>query len=245
MNIRRVAALQAVLLLLGMTASAAVKSEMIRIKVLDSETRSLSLGNDVPKNCDQVNFDAYCNNSNGAQVINTLMVQIDDGPPFRITCTVDVRWSRCAPLPKGESFDARREKHGITVYYEDENGKPRKQLFALLPGEAKPEPDVTALPVAGPSNLPAAAEYSGPASTAEPAAENPQQPVKCSFTSTPPGAEITLDGRYAGSTPSAISLSPGPHVVLISMPGFGEWNRQLVAFPGSELTVNAVLEKAH
>ena len=115
MSMRRMAALQAGVLLAAVFASAASKTNLMRIKVLDSETRSVSLGgNDVPKNCDQVNFDAYCNNSRAAVLTNTLLVQEDNGQPFRISCTIDSRFSRCAPLPKGESFDARKRSTALS-----------------------------------------------------------------------------------------------------------------------------------
>src|SRR5271169_2772412 len=113
MSVRRIAALQAGLVLVAVFANAASVKSTMRITVLDSETRSLSLGvNDVPKNCDQVNFDAYCNNSKTAILTNTLLVQEGNEPPFRVACTIDSRFSRCTPLSKGESFDAKREKHG-------------------------------------------------------------------------------------------------------------------------------------
>jgi hypothetical protein len=67
--------------------------------------------------------------------------------------------------------------------------------------------------------------------------------VRCNFTSTPSGAEISLDGKYVGSTPSAISVSPGGHTVVFSMPGFAQWTRELSVAPGSDLTVNAILQK--
>jgi len=41
--------------------------------------------------------------------------------------------------------------------------------------------------------------------------------VKCNFTSTPAGADINLDGKYVGSTPSEIMVSTGTHVVIFSM----------------------------
>src|SRR5579863_5737135 len=125
----RMVAVQIGLLLVAMCASAEVKNNNIRITVLDSETRSVSLGdNGVPKNCDGVNFDAYCHNSKTSEVTNLLLVQEGNQRPFRISCNVDTKWSRCAPLPKGASFDARREKRGLLVYYADDNGKVRKQL---------------------------------------------------------------------------------------------------------------------
>jgi len=124
LSMRRMVALQAGLLLVAMLASAAPQKNTMRIKVLDSETRSSSLDDSgVPNNCEQLTFDAYCRSSRTAPLVNTLLVQEDDKPPFRISCTTESRYSRCTPLPKGATLDARREKHGITVYYEDDKGK--------------------------------------------------------------------------------------------------------------------------
>ena len=67
--------------------------------------------------------------------------------------------------------------------------------------------------------------------------------VKCSFTSDPAGAEIAIDGRYVGSTPSDLSLTVGKHDVVISLSGFAQWKRELVVSQESQLTIHAVLEK--
>jgi len=238
----RKVALSAGLLFVAVFASAAVKNQTIRITVLDSETQSVSLNaSDVPKNCDQVNYDAYCLNSKTAQITTTLLVQEDNSPPFHITCTIDSKWSRCIPLPKGESFDARKEKRGLLVYYVDDKGKLRNQLFTYAAEDTKsPPPEPAAAGNAGASLAPA--PNTGQAAPVAPSL--PQATVKCSFSSTPSGADVTLDGRYIGSTPSVLNLTTGQHVVLISTPGFAPWKRELTVSPGSELTVNAVLEKA-
>jgi len=195
----------------------------MRIKVLDSETRSLAIeGSSVPKNCDAVNFDAYCNHSKGAVMMNTLLVQEGNDPPFKISCTVDTRYSRCVPLPKGQTFEARRQKRGIEVSYTDDKGKFRSQMYSLVEGNPS-----LAGPVENVEQLPAA-----------------EQSVKCSFSSTPAGADLTLDGKYVGSTPSVVSVTPGTHIVVVSMGGFTQWKRELTVSAGSDLTVNAVLEKA-
>jgi hypothetical protein len=169
-------------------------------------------------------------------------VQEGNEPPFRVTCTIESKWSRCIPLPKGESFEARKEKRGITVYYVDDVGKMRKQLYTYV---AEKEKGTIAQPAAGreaePSPAPAA--KAGQALTATATADSPQAKVKCSFSSTPSGAEVTVDGQYVGSTPSALNLSIGNHAVQVSLPGFVLWKRELTVSPGSELTVNAVLEK--
>jgi hypothetical protein len=267
---RRTLAQLAVLLLTAIFANATSHTDAIHIKVLDSETRAVNVaGGDVPRNCDQVNFDAYCNNSKTTSVTNTLLVQEGDGHPFRVACTIDSRWSRCVPLPKGETFEARKGKRGLNVYYIDDKGKARSQLYTLVDMnggvDKKADLPVTAVasapqptaPASAPS--PHAAPSTGNSSAtlpASPPAVAPQaqaQPqevekvekarVKCNFTTMPPGAEITLDGKYAGSTPSEIMLTTGPHEVVYSMPGFAQWKRDLTVIPGSELTVSATLEK--
>ena len=250
MNMSRMATLQAGLLLVTMFANAASRNAAIRIKVLDSETRSVSLGgNDVPKNCDGVNFDAYCNNSKTTLLTNTLLVQVGNDPPFRIACTIDSRWSRCVPLPKGQSFDAKKEKRGVVVYYIDDNGKARSQLYNFVDtsGKAPPPASVAAVAtqpvptVAAPQqSQPVAAPTPQPASAQEVLSEK----VRCSFSSTPSGAEITLDGRYMGNTPSVLGLTTGTHVVVLFAPGFLEWKKELTVSSGSEVTVNASLQKS-
>ena len=251
MSYRGVVAVLTGVLLAAMLAPASTK-ENIRIKVLDSETRSLTVDNSgVPKNCDDVNFDAYCHNSKSAQLINTLLVQEGDQPPFRITCTVDTKWSRCMPLPRGESFDAKVEKRGLVVYYVDDKGKARGQLYTLVDSNGKTGPRVsvaaaathpitaTAAPRQG-SPAPAPAPSVGPV---QPAVPKTMEKVKCNFSSTPPGADITVDGKYVGSTPSEIPLSIGAHVVILSMPGFAEWKRELTVEADSIVNVTASLQK--
>ena len=250
MSVRRIASLQASLLLVAVFAGAAAEKSTTRITVLDSETRSVSLGvNDVPKNCDQVNFDAYCNSSRTTSLTNTLLVQEGNEPPFHIACTIDSKFSRCTPLPKGESFDARREKNGITVYYVDDKGKARKQLYMLVDTGGKTGPPAAAV-ATRPAPVAAAPRQSSPAPVPAPSVGSVQavapekvEKVKCNFSSTPAGADINLDGKYVGSTPSEIELVTGTHVVVFSMPGFTQWKRELTVLSGSELTVNAILQK--
>jgi len=231
-----------VMLLVTVCAHAVVKSN-VRITVLDSETHSVSLGdNGVPKNCDAVNFDAYCHNSKTVEVTNTLLVQEENETPYRISCNVDTKWSRCVPLLKGRSFDANREKRGLLVYYVDESGKMRKQLYTMVAAEAGySEKEKSAVASRASSPTVGSAAINQGAQTAMQATG--AELVKCSFTSLPSGAEVSVDGRYVGSTPSVVSMSIGNHSVEVSMTGFAQWKRQLTVSAGSELSVNAVLQK--
>jgi len=255
MNHRRNAAWLAAWLCLSVCAGAAVKNGAIRITVVDSQTRSVTLGDsDVPKNCDGVNYDAYCHNSKAAEITNLLLVREGDRAPYWVSCNIETKWSRCAPLPKGESFDARQEKRGLNIYFVDDRGKVRQQLYTYVGDEAKGKPEA----VAAAENPPGQAASQAPAVPASPVQAPPVQTqiqtqaaearvtaevVKCSFASTPAGAEISVDGKYVGSTPSILSLGVGTHAVEVSLPGFVEWKRELTVSAGSELTVNAALEK--
>lgn len=237
---RKMIVLQAGFLFAAMLANATSKNDTIRIKVVDSETHSVVLdGSDVPKNCDQSNYDAYCRSSPAERVTVILLVQEGNGTPYRVACSVESKWSRCIRLPKGETFDARKEKRGVTIYYEDDDGKPRKQLYTFVAADTKSE---TAAPMAA---QPAVAQ--GQNAVRTPAASittsSTRETVRCSFASIPAGAEVTLDGRYVGSTPSTLGVGIGNHVVVISMPGFSQWKREFAVTSGSELTVNAVLQK--
>jgi len=247
MSKRKIAVVQTSLLLVALFANAAVKNNNTRIQVLDSETHTVTLDDSgVPKNCDAVNFDAYCHNSKTTQITNTLLVQQGSESPFYVTCNVDTKWSSCAPLAKGRSFDARRNKRGLLVYYADEKGKLRKQLYLLVTTEQASSGLTEALSAAPVSSAPSTGpvEKRRQDSAASEGSGKPVEPVRCTFSSTPAGAEVTVDGRYVGSTPSVISLSIGDHAVEVSLPGFAQWKRDLTVSPGSELTVNAVLQTA-
>lgn len=254
MSIRRMAILQAGLLLLTMLANATSKSTM-RIKVLDSVTRASAPDNNngVPQNCEQLTFDAYCRSTSTTPLVSTLLVQEGNQPPFRIACRIESKFSRCVPLPVGESFDAKKDRHGITVYYDD-GGKLRKQLYTLVASDAKAALSSSAKVAAQPAP---ASHTAAPVQNSSSSAPLPAQPlpsgsvladstdsVQCNFTSTPSGAEITVDGKYVGNTPSEIGLNTGTHVVVFSLAGFIQWKRDLTVAAGSRLVnVTATLQK--
>lgn len=222
MKLRRILMQVAFVIVIPLLANGAVHNPL-RIKVLDSESRSVIVnGSDIPKNCDFANYDAYCHSSKTEEVTNTLLVQEDDKPPYRVSCNIETKWSRCVPLVPGLRYDVKREKHGLLVYYVDERGKLRQQRYNYVEGES------------GHSD---AALGSSGTDEAKP------ERVKCSFVSTPLGAEVTVDGKYVGSTPSVVNLGAGDHDIEMSLAGFGLWKRDLTILTGSQISVNAVLEK--
>jgi hypothetical protein len=61
--------------------------------------------------------------------------------------------------------------------------------------------------------------------------------------SDPAGAEITVDDKFMGTTQSTLKLTPGEHTITIVKHGYKEWKRTITLNVGSEITLDAVLEK--
>lgn len=62
-------------------------------------------------------------------------------------------------------------------------------------------------------------------------------------TSAPDGAEVSVDGAFVGNTPATLKLSAGKHSVKVTLAGFDEWTKDLTVLAGSELKLNAALQK--
>ena len=52
------------------------------------------------------------------------------------------------------------------------------------------------------------------------------------ISSTPPGADIEIDGKFVGSTPSSINVTPGDHDVAVKKSGFLLWQKKVSVSPG-------------
>jgi hypothetical protein len=97
----------------------------------------------------------------------------------------------------------------------------------------------------------ALAAASGKASAPQsvPAASAPVSPVpsaasgKLSVGSTPDGADIEVDGSFVGNTPSSVQVPEGEHTVTVKKEGFKNWERKLKVSAGSDVHLNAEIEK--
>ena len=68
--------------------------------------------------------------------------------------------------------------------------------------------------------------------------------AKLQIGSTPPGADIEVDGSFVGSTPSEVQVAEGDHTVVVKKSGFKNWERKLKSSSGSSVSLNAEMEKA-
>jgi hypothetical protein len=67
--------------------------------------------------------------------------------------------------------------------------------------------------------------------------------AKVQLESTPPGADIQLDGSFVGNTPSDVQVGDGEHNIVVKKSGFKDWERKLKVNAGSTIHLNAELEK--
>jgi hypothetical protein len=61
------------------------------------------------------------------------------------------------------------------------------------------------------------------------------------FDSTPPGADIEIDGAFVGNTPSTVNVAAGSHDIPGKKKGFADWTKKLNA-TGGNVHVRAELE---
>ncbi len=61
--------------------------------------------------------------------------------------------------------------------------------------------------------------------------------------STPYLSEVFVDGDSMGYTPAKVSLPPGKHAFRVEKAGYKAWTKEIVITVGSELTLDASLEK--
>jgi len=71
----------------------------------------------------------------------------------------------------------------------------------------------------------------------------PASAAKIQLESTPPGADIELDGNFVGSTPSDVIVAEGDHEVTVKKSGFKDWQRKVKVSAGSSVHLSAELEK--
>jgi hypothetical protein len=111
----------------------------------------------------------------------------------------------------------------------------RTALFAPIPAPA-PAP-------AAPAPAPAPITVSADAAVRPEIKTSSGDPSTVIIRSNPDGGEILVDGKFMGSTPSTVQLSPGAHIVAVQQAGFKTWQRDVSINSGSIINLNAVLEK--
>ena len=147
------------------------------------------------------------------------------------TSSTKVMWAYSVNKQKGGSKNSQSMAEAVAKHLKDfvehDSGKGVLTTAALETTTAQPEPAPADNPQAEP------AVGSGPA----------MSPATVVVKSTPPGADINVDGKWMGNTPSTIQLTPGEHTVLVEKEGLISWQRTMTATAGGAISIDAALSK--
>jgi hypothetical protein len=71
---------------------------------------------------------------------------------------------------------------------------------------------------------------------------SPAAQASLAIDSTPPAADIEIDGAFVGNTPSTVTVASGSHQIAVKKKGFAVWSRTLTV-TGGTVHLNAELER--
>ena len=81
----------------------------------------------------------------------------------------------------------------------------------------------------------------GAAVAAAPVQSTPASQANLEISSTPPGADIEIDGSFVGNTPSSIGVPSGDHIIKLTKTGYAKWERKLKTSSGA-VKISPVLD---
>ena len=138
------------------------------------------------------------------------------------------------------AFQAGQFKPGQVVEFRVSTGEGRlyirhdgdKEYSCQLEGTRKPDVQ------------PAAAIQSAAASPASAAPAVAPSTARLSVASVPDGADIEIDGSFAGNTPSDLEVPEGERSIVVKKSGYKNWERKMKVVAGSSIHLNAEMEKS-
>jgi len=119
---------------------------------------------------------------------------------------------------------------------------PPAAASAAQPSPPTEQSQAPSTPAAPATPTPAASPVQ--AATPAPAAAAPAAPAALTLTSTPPGADIQVNGAFAGNTPSTLKLEAGNYTIAVEKAGFVSWQRSVTLTAAAAVALDAQLAAA-
>jgi len=95
-----------------------------------------------------------------------------------------------------------------------------------------------------PDTLPGATVQTAAVSTGAAAPAAAPSTARLSIASVPDGADIEIDGSFAGNTPSDLEVPQGERSIVVKKSGYKAWERKMKVVAGSRIHLNAEMEKS-
>lgn len=150
----------------------------------------------------------------------------------------------CEPLTAGQALRGIIDGGKLTVPVGGKS-KSYRIITSQYIGPIVPE-QPTVVPAPQPSTPPAilqtTSQRASQASSAQP--DKPANPGKgkVSLNSDPQGADIYVDDKFVGDTPSTLELTQGNHTMHVEASGYEPWVRDLEVAAGNEVTLQPKLK---
>jgi PEGA domain len=153
-------------------------------------------------------------------------------------------------LPDGFPFHGRLTDHDVRnlqgrgaeviVLNQNYTSEELGQARADCRGETGTTPnqaEAKAAQSSAPLRTPTPSAPASPSSTANTVAG---PTTELDISSTPSGADIEVDGKFVGNTPSSVTVAPGDHDIAVKKSGFAVWDRN-VSISGGHINISAEL----
>jgi hypothetical protein len=186
---------------------------------------------------------------------NTALVVDTNGVAYVIACRVPLVLVLCKKLDVGSVVDGRMDKGLLAIA--DGNKVRRYQILTSAnvgplplsqpppsksPAQVRSEPLPAVAPVPSKNSPINKAESQRAELPNDPSATCTSSTGACvTFVSEPQGADIYVDGKFMGDTPSMIILAAGSHELRIEAERFTPWSRTFEASAGNKVTIRATL----
>ena len=159
---------------------------------------------------------------------NQMLLKAKSGDEFRIAISHRRSAATLEPIPADEVDEA--------------YGVPSKVKRDSPIGFSTPKPEGETTP--GSADAGATPQTSDGEQTGGGA--EPEQPATgtLSVTTAPYLADVYIDGKNAGYSPTKVTLSAGKHTVRFEKAGYKSWSKEVEIAGNSEVTVDATLEKS-
>jgi hypothetical protein len=130
----------------------------------------------------------------------------------------------------GQAVEFRVDSVGGRLYIRHDGDK---EYSCQLEGTRKPDVQ----------NEEAAQTAAASPAAAAPAAAG-RSSARLSIASVPDGADIEVDGSFAGNTPSDLEVPEGERSIVVKKSGYKIWERKIKVVAGSSIRLNAEMEKS-
>ena len=194
----------------------------------------------------------------GSYHFNTALVVDPNGVGYVIACRVPLVLVLCKRLTIGSMVEGRRMDKGILAMSDGDKVR-RYQILtsaevgplplsqspapkAQAPVRSEPSPGTASVPPSNGTDNNKAEKQQAELPTDPSAACTSSTGACVTFVSEPQGADIYVDGKFMGNTPSVIVLAAGSHELRIESERFAPWSRTLETSAGNKVTIRATLQ---